>query len=172
MSDPVLNLEILRFCKGRFILDYPRKWIDCTRYHDKCHHIRIQGNDCHDLIVQATKCVNDINILEITLKEITSRWDHTWIQLTNSFDNRRCLRLLKLCRMFLLLLIHQNTRGFWTNNAHRNTRMPDGSRCRDITDTTHATAYSRARTVERWNGTSGTPELRNNIYLNRVSAQL
>lgn len=92
--------------------------------------------------------------------------------LTNSFDNRRCLRLLKLCRMFLLLLIHQNTRGFWTNNAHRNTRMPDGSRCRDITDTTHATAYSRARTVERWNGTSGTPELRNNIYLNRVSAQL
>lgn len=104
-------------------------------------------------------------------KEITSRWNHTWIcwQIRSIIES---LRLLKLCRMFLLLLIHQDTRGFWTNNAHRNTRMPDGSRCRDITDTTHATAYSRARTVERWNGTSGTPELRNNIYLNRVSAQL
>lgn len=71
-----------------------------------------------------------------------------------------------------LLLRCQNARGFWTNGARRNTGAPDGTRCRDITDTTHATAYSRPRTVERWNGTSGTPELRNDVYLDRVSAQL
>lgn len=169
MSDPVLNLEILRFCKRRFILDYPRKWIDCARYHDKCHHIRIQGNDCHDLIDLGNNkifCKRYKHSRKRLLQEMKSHMN----SFTNSFDNR--IRLLKLCRMFLLMLIHQDTRGFWTNNAHRNTRMPDGSRCRDITDTTHATAYSRARTVERWNGTSGTPELRNDIPESRFSTTL
>lgn len=80
-------------------------------------------------------------------------------------NTARFSTVLKVCS-------HEMHEDFERTTRVETARAPDGTRCRDITDTTHATAYSRAWTVERRNETSGTPELRSDVYLDRVSARL